>query len=262
MARAKPFGISGSRAGGSPVAARDRIATCADMTTKPAVRWGLVLLLTLAFKQYYALTDAAQLQWLLQPLAGVLNALGGFAFQPAASGDWLDASHGLVIVKACAGGNFLIASWLGYLWRWRDRPFGVTLVSRTLGAAWLTTLAANAVRIVLIAHGQDDLARITGLSAADSHRLIGIGAYFGALWLQLVGTGAVLTAPLIYLGVTLFVPVLNAWLSGRSWIDARYALWTVVVPLTALLTYGLSRSRLRRGFIKPGQQVGRGRVLG
>jgi hypothetical protein len=65
-------------------------------------------------------------------------------------------------------------------------------------------------------------------------------------------------AALIYLGVTLLVPVLHAWLSGRGWIDTRYALWTVVVPLAALLTYGLGWSRLRRGFIEPGRQVDQG----
>ena len=40
---------------------------------------------------------------------------------PVAGGEWLDAGHNLIIVKACAGGNFLIAAWLGWLWRGRGR---------------------------------------------------------------------------------------------------------------------------------------------
>ena len=95
--------------------------------------------------------------------------------------------------------------------------------------------SANAARIVLIGYGQDDLAQLTGLSDADSHRLIGIGVYFGALLLQLQGTGTALAAPAIYLGVTLFAPLLNAWLTGRNGIDMTHALWSAGVPLAALL---------------------------
>ncbi len=119
-------------------------------------------------------------------------------------------------------------------------------------AAWLTTLLANAARIVLIGYGQDDLAQLTGLSDADSHRLIGIGVYFGALLLQLQGTGTALAAPAIYLGVTLFAPLLNAWLTGRNGIDMTYALWSVGVPLAALLAAWLC-SRGSSGGWQPGR---------
>lgn len=197
--------------------------------------WGLVLLLALALKAGYSAATTAQLQWLLWPLAGLLNATGLFDFAPMAGGEWLDAGRALIIVKACAGGNFLIASWLGWLWRWRTRSFGPGLALGALAAAWLTALLANATRIVLIGYGQDDLARLAGLSDADSHRLIGIGVYFGALLLQLRGTGTALAAPAIYLGVTLLVPLLNAWLSGRNGIDMTHALWSVGVPLAGLL---------------------------
>jgi len=197
--------------------------------------WSLVLLLALVFKAGHSAAAAEQLQWLLRPLAGLLNATGLFNFMPVAGGEWLDAGRDLIIVKACSGGNFLIAAWLGWLWRGRTRPFGPMLALGAFAAAWLTTLLANAARIVLIGYGQDDLAQLTGLSDAESHRLIGIGVYFGALLLQLQGTGTALAAPAIYLGVTLFAPLLNAWLIGRNGIDMTHALWSVGVPLTALL---------------------------
>lgn len=203
------------------------------MTQESIQRWGAVLLLAFGFKAAYSVATAEQLQWLLWPLVELLNATGLFDFAPVAGGEWLDAGRGLIVVKACAGGNFLLASWLGWLWRWRTRSWGPTLALRALAAAWLTTLLANAVRIVLIGYGQDDLARLTGLPGSDSHRLIGIGVFFGALLLQFWRTGTVLAAPAIYLGVTLLVPLLNAWLAGRPGIDMTHALWSIGVTLVA-----------------------------
>lgn len=204
--------------------------------------WAVVLVLALAFKQGYSLAETSQLQWLLRPLALLLNQVG-LAFQPLASGEWLDADHGLVIVKACAGGNFLIASWLGWLWRGRDRRFGLALAAKAFAAAWFTTLVANSLRILLIAHGQDALAQATGLSDADSHRLIGIGVYFGGLCVQMAGTGAVLAATLLYLGVALLLPALRALALGHDAIDPAHVLWTAGMPLATLALYQAWRRR-------------------
>lgn len=209
--------------------------------------WAVALLLALAFKQFHALAGEAQLQWLLRPLAMLLNATGALTFQLQATGAWLDAEHGLAIVKACAGGNFLIASWLGWLWRWRDRPFGAALIARAVAAAWLTTLAANAVRILLIAYCQDEFALRTGLSDTDSHRLIGIGVYFASLWAQMSGSGAVLSAAALYLGVSLLLPAARAWLVDHEGIDATHAAWTAGVPLASVLAHGLWQLASRAG---------------
>lgn len=235
--------------------------------------WAIAFLLAMAFKALYSAVGTLQLQWLLWPLATLLNAIDGFVFKPTATGEWLDADRGLIIVKACAGGNFLIASWLGYLWRWRTRPpvsvarsdahlgsgsslglvqrlglnvkldmrLGISLALRALAAAWLTTLIANTLRILLIAHGQDDLSMITGLSAADGHRLIGIVIYFGILTLQLAGTRTLLAAPAIYFGIVVLVPWLHGLMAGRGGINASHAAWTTALPLVAVLSYGLWR---------------------
>ncbi len=222
------------------------------MTTNDSIkRWSVTLLMAFAFKAAYSAAATEQLQWLLWPLVELLNTTGLFHFVPAAGGEWLDAGRGLIVVKACAGGNFLLASWLGWLWRWRTQRWGPTLALRAFAAAWLSTLLANAVRIVLIAHGQDDLARFLGLSESDSHRLIGISVFFGALLMQFWRTGTVLAAPAIYLGVTLLVPLLNAWLFGRSGIDITHALWSMGVPLVAWAAARLI-SHARSGGRKPG----------
>lgn len=200
--------------------------------------WGLALLLALAFKQAYSRIGTEQLQWLLHPLAALLNATSLFHFMPTAGGEWLDDGHGLVIVKACAGGNFLIASWLGWLWRWREPGFGAVTMLRAFAAAWLTTLLANALRIVCIAYGQDELAQLTGISVADGHRLIGVGVYFGSLALQLAGTRTLFAAQAIYLGVAVLLPWLNAVLFGNGGISLSHVAWTASLPLATLTAYG------------------------
>lgn len=201
--------------------------------------WGLALLLALAFKEYYSQVDTLHLQWLLHPLAMLLNATSLFGFEPTGSGEWQDPHHGLVIVKACAGGNFLVASWLGWLWRWQTKRFGAGVLLRAFGAAWLTTLIANALRIALIAYGEDGLSGISGLSAADSHRLIGIVVYFGSLALQLSGTRALLAAPVIYMAVTILLPVSNALLTGRGGIHGAHLAWAATLPMAGLIGFGL-----------------------
>jgi exosortase K len=205
--------------------------------------WFGALAAVLGLKQLYGMAEMPQLQWLLQPLALLLAAVSDLSFQPLASGAWLDTRHDLIIVKACAGGNFLLASWLGYLWRFgNDMP----LVRRVLlagAAAWLTTLGANALRILLLVHGEDALAAKLALSGADSHRLIGIAVYFSGLCLQMVSRRALLpgllAAGMLYLGITLLLPGLRAGLLGLPQINLRHALWivgsTFVIALIALL---------------------------
>jgi exosortase K len=216
--------------------------------------WLLACLLAIAFKQAFSQMEAAQLQWLLRPLAWLLGAVTDLSFQHQTGGEWLDAKNGLVIVKACAGGNFLIASWLGYLWRWRDRGFSPALGVTAFAAAWAITLTANTLRILLIAHGEDRLAAVTGISASDSHRLIGIGVYFGCLLAQLASAPArkhaLAVATAIYLGITLLLPATRAFVLGLGGLDPGYIAWTAGIPVTLLLALGTWRllgRKLQRG---------------
>ncbi len=201
--------------------------------------WFVALVAVLALKQLYGMAELPQLQWLLQPLVLLLEAVSDLSFLPLASGAWLDTQHDLIIVKACAGGNFLLASWLGYLWRFGDAMSPARRVLLACAAAWLTTLGANALRILLLAQGEDALAAKLGLSGADSHRLIGIAVYFCCLCLQMASRGALLPGLLdagaLYLGVTLLLPALRAGLLGLPQIDVQHALWIVGSTLTLAL---------------------------
>jgi exosortase K len=193
--------------------------------------WFAALAAVLALKQLYSIAEMPQLQWLLQPLARLLAAVSELSFEPLASGAWLDTKHDLIIVKACAGGNFLLASWLGYLWRFGDAMSPARRALLAGAAAWLTTLVANTVRILLIVQGEDALAAKLGLSGADSHRLIGIAVYFGCLCLQMLGRRSLpprlVGAAILYLGITLLLPSLRAVLLGLPHIDVQHALWIV-----------------------------------
>jgi exosortase K len=214
--------------------------------------WGLILLAIVVFKQGYGLAEAGQLQWMLMPLVEILECVGGLSFELQPDGTWLDAEHRVLLVKACAGGNFLLTAWLACLWRWRHRTSPLRTILSAAGAAWVTALAANTVRILLALHGQDTLARLTGLTPSDSHRLIGIGVYLVCLWALLSGPGrvhaALSAATGLYLGFNLALPALRAWLLGLPAIDRGHLVWTAGIPLAALgLSLLLRRvGRLRR----------------
>lgn len=191
-----------------------------------------VVVAVLLFKHGYAQADAAQLQWLLYPLAMLLNAVTSLHFAPLPNGEWWDATHHLVIVKACAGGNFLLVSWLGYVWQWRQRHWGVVVASAG-AAAWGTALVANALRVLCIAYMEEGLIQASGLSATDGHRLIGIAVYFGMLVVQLAG--ALPVAVLIYLGITVLLPLLRAGVLGVDAVGWHHVVWTTGVPVGAWL---------------------------
>ena len=207
--------------------------------------WGLALLALIAFKQGYGMAGAEQLQWMLRPLVLLLEAVSTLSFQPLPGGDWLDAECQVILVKACAGGNFLLVSWLAYLWRWRQGAPAWRVVLAAGAAAWLTTLAANALRILLLVYGQDDLSRLLGLSAPDSHRLIGIGVYFFCLWTQLSRPGrassALLVAAVLYLGVNLLLPAIRAGVLGLGPLDRNHIVWTAGFPVGLMLSWGVAR---------------------
>lgn len=218
--------------------------------------WGVALLAVLLLKQVYALATTDQLAWMLGPLVALLETVGGLSFQPLPNGEWLDAGHGVLLVKACAGGNFLLASWLGYLWRWQTRPSKLRAALAAFLAAWLTTLAANTLRILLAAHGQDGVSLLFGLSDADSHRVLGILVYFLCLWAQLSRPRrhfpALVLAAVLYLGINLGLPALRAWLLDLGPLDMRHVLWTAGVPVALVLSWSVLRlARLKPAGEKP-----------
>jgi exosortase K len=194
--------------------------------------WLAVLLIAVALKHHYSVATASQLDWMLRPLARVLEVFTGQAFVRAANGEWLSPGADVRLVKACAGVNFMLMSFLVYAWLMRPvSPLRTGALSWAAGrvsllylaviAAWLTALFANALRIVLAMQAESRGWHLdaAGLHAADVHRLIGMLVYLPLLSLQMMAnrraTGwQVLVVPfLLYLLLTMLVPMLtgNAW---------------------------------------------------
>ena len=203
--------------------------------------WLCVAIMVVLLKQFYSAATAAQLQWQLYPLVIVLENLSDLLFEPTANAEWLDPIHHISIVKACAGINFLIISLLGYCWLWRDRPMPLWVLMRALVLAWLTALLANSLRILLCIYAQAPLATLIGSTEAASHRFIGIGVYFSCLWIQLSAFGVqrfgqmAVTATLIYLSVTVLIPVFRSCVLGIALPNVQHLFWAIGIPVFMLI---------------------------
>ncbi|MGR9052325.1 MAG: exosortase K [Gammaproteobacteria bacterium] len=206
--------------------------------------WFFAAVIVLALKQFYSTAGAEQLQWQLRPLVMLLELFSDLRFEPLANGEWWDETHNISIVKACAGINFLVIALLGRLWQQRGGRFRLPVFGRALLTAWLASLAANTLRVVLSVYGETPLSDFAGLSAEDSHRLIGIAVYFCCLWTQLAlyrmhgFSRTVPVAVACYLAIALLFPLLRTWLLGLEPLDSRHAVWVAVVPAVAVVAVG------------------------
>lgn len=141
-----------------------------------------------ALKFHFSAAAASDLQWMLHPLAWLLQSATGWGFQRDAAGNWESRTAGLVLVKACAGINFMVMSFIGWCWMLRPRAqawspwqWPLRLVC-ALACAWLLALCANALRIVAIVTCQPLLEH--WLAPVDAHRALGLAVYLAVLSLQ------------------------------------------------------------------------------
>lgn len=207
-------------------------------------------ILVIALKQFYSVANAAQLQWILYPLVLLLELFSDLSFVVTADFEWVDNERRISIVKSCAGLNFMIISLLAYLWLWRDKSFGMQLVVRALISAWLIALLANTLRILLCIYTQETLAGYIGLSEEGSHRFIGIAVYFLSLWGLLSAfrlrdlRRTAMPTMLLYLSITLLIPLLRAWVLDMDLPSGNYIVWVAGFPaLMVLLALATKQSR-------------------
>lgn len=155
--------------------------------------WSLAVGLAAALKWHFSAAEAADIGWMLRPLALLLQLATGWHFQRMAGGEWASVDAGVVLVKACAGINFMTLSFLGWCWLARPRgpaaaPAGSALLEwpallgGALVLAWLSALGTNLLRVVVIVHAQRLLQE--WLPAAAAHRALGIAVFLPALSLQ------------------------------------------------------------------------------
>jgi exosortase K len=223
------------------------------MLNSMAVNWGLAAAMVFGIKHYYSLAGTDELQWLLHPLVIMLEILSPLSFEALTNGEWLDVQHHIRIVKACAGVNFFIISLLGYLWLLQGRLHLLGRIVSAILSAWLTTLCANSFRILLSVYAGAALSDGLFLSASDSHRLIGILSYFLTICLQLSldrrrdWYESMIIAALLYLTVTLLIPLLRGWANDQSTLNLAYAIWIIGIPLSLLVVASCVNCILKRG---------------
>jgi hypothetical protein len=238
----------------------------------PLAWWPLAVGIAAALKWHFSVAAASELLWMLRPLSLLLQLLTGWHFRSNADGEWQSLDAGIVLVKACAGINFMVLSLLG--WCWMLRPKGSVpgesgsvrgarawmlllewpALLCTAGVfAWLTTLAVNALRILAIVHLQPALE--LWLAPPQAHRLIGLLVYLPALSLQLVLADrrhwrrAVLVGCGLYAALILVMPLLtgNARLTSPTyWQHAGIVLPVLMAVVLISLCPRHARSAVAR----------------
>ena len=183
--------------------------------------WLPVLALALLLKQHYSIANAAELEWMLQPLSDLLSLLTGNEFYRDMNGEWVSVTADVRLVKSCAGINFMLMSLLAFAWTFRPdqktqpQSFaglagGLALLATISVAAWGTSLLANTLRILLAMYLQtsDSIIHTLGIDESAIHRLIGLAIYLPLLTLQMMPGRRVSRRQMMYVPVLLYVPLM------------------------------------------------------
>jgi len=211
-------------------------------------------------KAFFSGAGADALSWILAPTAALVGALSGERFEAEPGVGYLSRELALSIAPACAGLNFLVIAFCTLVFgftRRIERParrFGWLLAAAAL--AYMATLLANAVRIAL-AIVLREAALPDWLSASQAHRLEGVVVYLGSLWLLSFGVSrafaggvdvrrAALLPLLLYLGITLLVPLANGAQARPGFWTHGCAVLLASLGLTLTLYAGLAAARVLR----------------
>lgn len=212
-------------------------------------------------KRFYASATADELGWLLRPTARLVSIVSGHRFIEERGSGFLSRELGVLIAPSCAGANYLIVAFallaVGFLPRF-DRPGSKwAWLGASAALAYMATLAVNTLRILLTLAMKSENALRLGLSFEDAHRIEGVIVYLGSLWLLYLGierafrggkSAFVLRARhiavpwLLYVGITLIVPLLNGAAANDGY--ASHAL--TVLTVSSVLAAGIA-TMLRRG---------------
>jgi len=242
--------------------------------------WLAVLALVVQLKHHYSIATAAELEWMLRPLSQLLEGFTGHEFHRDGRSEWVSETADVRLVKACAGINFMLISFMAYAWIARpERCLGagllpwiagrLLLLCATVVAAWASGLFANSLRIILAMSVDSDgwgLDAI-GIGAAELHRFIGMGIYLPVLSLQMMlgncstNRDAVVVPLLLYLLLMVVVPLLTGNALQRPTLFIKHLL-SVSVMMAVMCGIGLlwqHRFTDARGHAepvnKPGQEA-------
>jgi exosortase K len=215
-----------------------------------------------ALKWHYSTATADDLRWILGPTAALVELVTGASFVARPGLGYVSDELRFVIAPSCAGINFLIVAVCALAWELaRSRPAAPPAradAHRLLAcgaAAYVATLAANAVRIAIGIALHVGGAGAGWLTGDRLHRLAGIAVYLAALLALVVAAQGVMRSrsrrwahrPLLcYAAVTIAVPLANG-----AWARPGYAEHAAVVA--AALVALLVAARIAE---KPGRREG------
>ncbi|HSE18081.1 MAG TPA: exosortase K [Pyrinomonadaceae bacterium] len=205
--------------------------------------WGaqlaIVGLCALALKQYYSTATANELRWILAPTTFIVELLSGRSFEFESYTGYMSSDHTFVIAVPCAGVNFLITAFvmlaLRRLWQRQFESVSWRFLPVSFGVAYVATVIANAMRIVIALEIQRRAFEISWLSGNQLHRLEGIVVYFGFLMLLfvLMERRLLIFPVIIYYVMTLGVPLINgAFHRTGFW---EHFAFVMVIPLIVML---------------------------
>jgi len=202
---------------------------------------GIVLLAAFALKFVYSRAGASELLWVLWPSCALAK-LSGVQLSYEAGSGFISHRSRMVVGVACAGVNFLVASWLALYFTAERRcntlrtKLGWMLVS--LLAAYFVTVVVNGLRIVLAARLYAWPMYAGWWTPARAHRILGVVLYCAALFVlcSLAERGASSRAPtrltvcrgelaplLWYTGVVVALPLANRGLSCLSSVASEHS---------------------------------------
>ena len=215
----------------------------------PRLNWGaqlaVVLLCALALKSYYSTATADELRWILAPTTALVELSSGRSFAFESYTGYMSSDHTFVIAVSCAGVNFLIMAFVMLALRrlWQGRFDGVSwrFLPISMATAYVTTVIANAVRIVIALEIQRRSIEVDGLTGNQLHRLEGILVYFGFLMLlYLMMERRSLWFPIVvYYVMTLGVPIVNGSFHRVGFWE--HFAYVMVIPLVLMLPVLLVR---------------------
>jgi exosortase K len=141
------------------------------------VVWGL--------KRHYADASADALWWILQPTAALVGVVSGATFTVAPGEGYLSHERLFLIEKSCAGINFMIAAFvmvvLALIGRVRSQASGLSVLAAALAVSYGGAVLVNTVRITVAMWLASHPVPVSGLTAAEVHRIEGIAVYFAGL---------------------------------------------------------------------------------
>lgn len=227
----------------------------------------VVLLLAAALKLYYSTAGVNDLLWILAPTTAVVELITGAGFAFESNAGYMSRDHSFLIAPSCSGVNFMITAFLmlslGRLWRNRSRNIKWRFIPISLVIAYLTTIAANTVRISTALQIRRLDPDLIWLNPDQLHRFEGIFVYFGFLLLLFIlsekASSDNASVPqrgllrrsflplLIYYATTLGIPLVNGayrqTTTAGFWEHSLFVLLTPILLLLPLVVLTFFKGR-------------------